>query len=187
VAGKTHTTAVVLIPPPELWAPIQRIRQVHDRHVKRWMPHITLLYPFRPRQEFEGLAARFSAVCSGVERWRLELAAVRFFRHGREGYTLWLAPEPKAALVRLQALLESVVPECDDVSRRQEGFTPHLSIGQIRGERYMSRLKEALQAAWQPMAFTVSEISLIWRREPPDDVFRVGRSVRLGSSSCPEL
>jgi hypothetical protein len=45
----------------------------------------------------------------------------------------------------------------------------------------MFALKEALQAAWQPIAFTAHEISLIWRCEPPDDVFRLGQTVRLGA------
>jgi 2'-5' RNA ligase len=181
VLRKTHTTAVVLIPPPEICTPIQAIRQVHDRHVSRWMPHITLLYPFRPHHEFDSLAARFSAVCATIERFRLALTEVRYFRHRRDSYTLWLAPEPKEALVHLQALMEKVVPDCNDVSRRQGGFTPHLSVGQVRGGREMIELKETLQASWQPLAFTADEISLIWRGEPPDDVFRIGKTVRLGT------
>ena len=39
---KTHQSAVVLIPPREVWAPIQAIRREHDRHLRRWMPHVTL-------------------------------------------------------------------------------------------------------------------------------------------------
>jgi 2'-5' RNA ligase len=179
VPRKTHTTAVVLIPPTGIWTPIQAIRQVHDRHVRRWMPHITLLYPFRPHNEFDSLAGRFSAVCERLERFSTTFTEIRYFRHRRDSYTLWLAPEPKEAFVRLQALIERVVPECNDVSQHREGFTPHLSIGQVRGERELFRLKEALQAAWQPLAFTACEISLIWRGEPPDDVFRIGKTVEL--------
>jgi RNA 2',3'-cyclic 3'-phosphodiesterase len=181
VPGKTHTTAVVLIPPPEIWTPIQAIRRVHDRHVSRWMPHITLLYPFRPHDEFEWLAEQFSALCEGIERFRLALTGICHFRHRRDNYTLWLAPEPKEALVHLQALVEKVVPDCNDVSQRRGGFTPHLSAGQVQGGREMMELKEALQASWQPLAFMACEISLIWRGEPPDDVFRIGKTVRLGT------
>jgi 2'-5' RNA ligase len=179
VDRKTFTTAVVLIPPIEVQPAIQAIRQVHDRHFKRWMPHITLLYPFRPRHEFDRLAERFAAACEGIQPFRLELAEMRCFRHRRESYTLWLAPEPKDALVRLQAVLGRVVPDCDDVDRHRDGFTPHLSVGQVRGEGQMLALQQALQAAWQPIAFTAREVNLIWRREPPDDIFRVGQTVRL--------
>jgi 2'-5' RNA ligase len=180
MAKKTHTTAVVLIPPSKIWEPIQAIRQTHDRHIRRWMPHITLLYPFRPRDEFAGLAHRLSAVCAGIEPFCVELMELRFFRHRRESFTLWLAPEPREALIRLQALLGNIAPDCDDVTRNRDGFTPHLSVGQVRGERQMFTLKETLQEAWKPIAFTAHEISLIWRCEPPDDVFRVGRTVRFG-------
>lgn len=179
MVSKTHKTAVVLIPPAQVWPPIQAIRCQHDRHVRRWMPHITLLYPFRSRHEFGGLAERFSAVCQRVEPFRLNLAEMRVFRHRRDSFTLWLAPEPKGVLVSLQALLENIVPDCNDISRHRNGFTPHLSLGQVRGEREMLALKAALQTAWQPIAFIAYEISLIWRGEPPDDVFRVDRTVTL--------
>ena len=53
--NKTHTTAVVLIPPQEIQPPIQVIRQTYDRNYERWMPHITLLYPFAPQQEFQDI------------------------------------------------------------------------------------------------------------------------------------
>ena len=53
---KTHQTAVVIIPPKEIWASIQLIRQQHDTNYRRWMPHITLMYPFRPRAEFDLVA-----------------------------------------------------------------------------------------------------------------------------------
>jgi 2'-5' RNA ligase len=45
------------------------------------------------------------------------------------------------------------------------------------------QLQQTLQAIWQPQFFIVSEISLIWRGAPPDDVFRVDRTVRLGAAA----
>jgi poly(A) polymerase len=33
---------VVIIPPQDVWPPIQRIRQQHDRKIRGWMPHITI-------------------------------------------------------------------------------------------------------------------------------------------------
>jgi len=178
---KTYTTAVVLIPPAQLWEHIQVIRRVHDRHVQRWMPHINLLYPFRARQEFAGLAEQFSAVCGDIEPFRVDLMEMRYFQHRRESYTLWLAPEPREMLVRLQALLGNIVLDCDDVTRHRDGFTPHLSIGQVHGERQMVTLKDELQTVWQPITFTARKINLIWRRDPPDDVFRIGQTVKLGA------
>jgi hypothetical protein len=47
----------------------------------------------------------------------------------------------------------------------------------------MLRLVAKLQAAWQPLRFVVSGINLIWRSEPPDDVFRVAATVTLGGGA----
>ena len=144
------------------------------------MPHITLLYPFRPREEFATVAGRFSVPCAQIEPLRMQLREFRVFHQGQESYTLWLAPEPEDAIIGLQATLESVVPDCSDVRRYPSGFTPHLTVGQVRGHAIMARVRTALQASWQAVAFTVGEISLIWRGEPPDDVFRTIQTVKIG-------
>jgi 2'-5' RNA ligase len=179
--GKTHQTAVVLVPPEAVWPPLQTIRQRHDRHAYRWvMPHITLLYPFRPRQEFPRLAEQLGLACRTLAPFPVRLAALRHFDHGRGSYTLWFAPEPAEAVSQMQAVLQSVVPDCDDVRRYAQGFTPHLSVAQARGRATMERLRETLQATWQPLSFMVTTVQLIWRNPPPDDVFRVGSVIPLG-------
>ena len=53
--SRTYSTAVVLVPPQDVWPEIQAIRQQYDRHFDRWMPHITLLYPFRSREDWPSL------------------------------------------------------------------------------------------------------------------------------------
>lgn len=180
MSKKTHHTAVVLIPPEDCWEPIQAIRRVHDRHVRRWMPHITLLYPFRPRETFDEAAAALQGATAGIEPFEVVLREVRHFRHGRGSYTIWLAPEPADKLERLQAALQAAIPECDDAARYGGGFTPHLSVGQVRGSAALEELTESLQSNWQTLRFVASRVSLLWRDDPPDDVFRVDRHVVLG-------
>jgi RNA 2',3'-cyclic 3'-phosphodiesterase len=177
----THTTAVVVIPPAEVWPPIQALRQQHDRQYRRWMPHITLLYPFRPRADFAALAAQFAAACADLTSFDITLARFDTFRQPRQHYALWLAPEPQDALVALQAALWQVVPDCDATRRHAHGFTPHLSVGQARGSAAIGQTLAALQRSWTPLSFMISEVHLIWRNQPPDDVFRIGQSVRLGA------
>jgi 2'-5' RNA ligase len=181
VGTKTHKTAVVIIPPDEVWPPIQAIRRKHDRQFRRWMPHITLIYPFRRRQQFDALVGPFSRVCTGIAPFEVELARFATFRH-RSGHTLWLAPEPPDALAQLQTALWRVVPECDEVRRHSGGFTPHLSVGQARGDQRASALLANLQSAWIPLCFRVTEVSLIWRDDPPDDMFQVWQSIPLGAT-----
>lgn len=179
-SSKTHQTAVVLIPPRDCWEPIQAIRRVHDRHVDRWMPHVSLLYPFRLREMLDEAAAALQAALIDVEPFEVTLSEFRYFRHGRASHTIWLAPEPASEVKCLQAVLQAALPDCDDVSRYGAGFTPHLSVGQVRGEAALKELTHALRGGWQPLSFAVTQVSLIWRDEPPDDVFRVDRNVSLG-------
>jgi 2'-5' RNA ligase len=183
VKQKTHTTAVVLIPPREIWEPIQAIRREHDRQVRRWMPHVTLVYPFRPRALFDSVAPALGGACARVEPFSLRLARFGHFCHRRGCYTLWLAPEPETAVVELQEAIWRIVPDCDEVRRFTVGFTPHLSVGQVEGPERLDKLKQQLQASWREVTFVVREVSLIWRGRPPDDAFRVDRPVRLGR--CP--
>jgi 2'-5' RNA ligase len=179
--AKTHQTAVVVIPPESCWEPVQAIRREHDRQVRRWMPHITLLYPFLPRSQFDRIESRLSSACATVEPFELRLREIRSFRHRRDSYTLWLAPEPAEPLVQLQAELQFAFPECDDTARHAAGFTPHLSVGQVRGRAAVTRLIRTLEERWSPISFAVDEVCLIWRDPPPEDVFRVDRVIRLGS------
>ncbi len=176
--SKTYRTAVVLIPPHDVWPSIQAIRVEHDRHYRRWMPHITLLYPFRPRADWDGLLAPLSKACAGIGPFEVTLSGFDRFRHGRST-TLWLAPEPAVKLIALQTALWRVVPDCDDARRKGTGFTPHLSVGQVSSGG-ADRLLAALGASWEPVSFEAAEVQLIWRGDPPEDVFRVGERLELG-------
>jgi 2'-5' RNA ligase len=144
------------------------------------MPHITLLYPFWPHEEFERVVDHWTPVCAQFHSFTVQLATVNTFRHTRDSYTLWLTPEPKDALIELHTQLWHLAPECDEVRRLGAGFTPHLSIGQGRGHARVRWLVDQIQAMWQPLTFVASEISLIWRHAPPDDIFRVAHHIRLG-------
>ncbi|UCD28509.1 MAG: 2'-5' RNA ligase family protein [Planctomycetota bacterium] len=176
---KTHQTAIVIIPPDPCWEPIQVIRREHDRQFRRWMPHITLIYPFRPRNLFDAVTVQLREACRLIKPFEIDLPCFHHFQHG-QNHTLWLAPQPNNPLIQLQAALESAVPDCNDTSRHPDGFTPHLSVGQVRGRRNMDKLKQQLQNAWQPISLPVTEISLIWRNPPPDDIFHLDRTIPLG-------
>jgi RNA 2',3'-cyclic 3'-phosphodiesterase len=178
--GKTHKTALVIIPPPAAWPPIQAVRRVHDRQYRRWMPHITLIYPFRPMAEFSNLCGAFTAACSRLAPFEITLETFRFFEHSHRLCTIWLAPDPPEPLIQVQTELWRLVPECSEVRDFPGGFTPHLSVGQVPGRTAaLARVKE-WQGLWSPLRLKVSEISLIARDDPPDDVFRVEAVISLG-------
>jgi RNA 2',3'-cyclic 3'-phosphodiesterase len=173
----THSTAIVVIPPEEVWPAIQEIRQQHDRKMRRWMPHITLIYPFLPMDEFPAVREQLVVSAASIPAFELTLAEFQTFRHRRENYTVWLRPEPEKPLVDLyRSLCEASVGPADH-------FVPHLSVGQVQSKRDMVRLIDELQVAWEPLRFNVDGVSLIYRRDPPDDVFRVAETIPLADSN----
>lgn len=178
----THNTALVLIPPQDLWPPIQAIRQQHDRKIRRWMPHVTLIYPFWPRDRFEEAVERITLTCEQMRTFSMKLATFSTFHHGRERYTMWLSPQPAQAIVDLYTALVATLAPGGGGPQFRARFVPHLSVGQVQGKARMEELMAALKATWRPVRWDISEVSLIWRHDSPDDVFRVEQTILLEGS-----
>jgi 2'-5' RNA ligase len=180
---KSHKSAVVIIPPESLWEPIQRLRRRYDRKVRRWMPHITLLYPFRPPELLPEALERLRHCCALQRPFRIALRQFELFRHGRSSFTVWLRPEPAAPLQALQRALEACFPDCTEQSSYPGGFVPHLSVGQFRGEAQAAeRFRADLQREWEPIEFQVESIAAIVRGDPPEDVFVPVATIALGDA-----
>ncbi len=169
---KTVKSALVLIPPPAVWEPIQSLRRRYDRKFRRWMPHITLLYPFRPQEYLPQVLPSLTAVCASYSPFTLCLREIRLFHHSPSSHTLWLAPEPREPLLELHRRLLEAFPDCTEQSRYPTGFTPHLSIGQCYGPRTQAeQLRRKLLRHWQPLCFRVDALTVIARGDPPEDIF----------------
>jgi poly(A) polymerase len=182
-----HQAAVVLIPPKELWGPIETLRSKHDRTYERWMPHVTLLYPFVPEEHFAEADGLIAEALKDLPPFQVTLSGFSHFEH-RGSVTAWLRPEdrPHGALQALQAALQAALPQCDEQGRKSEnGFTPHLSVGQLPRSS-PSEIRRALSAwerDWKPLTFEVREVCLISRRG--DVPFEVRRRVQLGGGRRP--
>ncbi len=179
VPEKTHKTALVIIPPNECQQAIQNIRKKHDRQIRRWMPHINLLYPFKPKSEFFKVLDLLSIVCDSVNPFEISLSTFRYFRHDKNRFTIWLGVEPNEKVKQLQQKLWKMVPECHDLNTYRTGFTPHLSVGQSTGKERTKELIDGLQNSWKPIRFQLKAVHLIWRRDPPNDQFHVSEKVFL--------
>jgi 2'-5' RNA ligase len=178
--SKVFTSAVVIIPPQELWPAIQEIRKIYDRQINRWMPHITLLYPFRPDSKFESLIDRFSEVCRNIKNFEIHLEKFQYFTHKKSNFTIWLAPNPKNLIIELQSYLLKIVPDCNDVNLYKNGFNPHLSVGQFKGNKY--ELLETighLQQEWKQITFKLDRINFISRKSTRSSRFQIKKQIYL--------
>ena len=178
--NKVFTSAVVIIPPVEIWTPIQQIRKQYDRHVNRWMPHINLLYPFKPERYFDELSLKFEKTISDILSFQITFREIKYFTHGKQRYTIWLAPEPKSSINNLQRRIFDIVPDCDDLNKFRNGYTPHLSLGQIYG--HLNKSLNQLRGNWGPISFTLKKIAFISREGGKNSKFQVKREIYLKSS-----
>ena len=169
----THLTAVVLIPPEDVWEPIQRIRRLHDPNIKRWMPHITLLYPFVPHALVPSAVEQVAAVVSRHSRLSIELAEFSVFNHPGGKVTLWLSPSPPDPIKRLQAALQGDFPQCDEASAYRSGFVPHLSVGVFLRRAEARIARDKVEPEWRPVRFEQTSVSVIARSGYERDPFKV--------------
>ena len=101
------------------------------------------------------------------------------FNHGKQTYTLWLAPEPESLIIDLQYKLLAIVPDCDNVNLQKNGFTPHLSLGQIEGKKRLIEVIETLQRNWSQLKFTINSIYFIAREKQKLSKFEVKKTFLL--------
>ncbi|PTL78418.1 poly(A) polymerase [Vitiosangium sp. GDMCC 1.1324] len=190
-APLVRQSVLVLIPPEELWAPIQALRAVHDSKYERWMPHMTLLFPFVPEAHFGEAEALIAEAVRDIEPFEVTLSGFGYFEQS-SSVTAWLRPEdrPHGALKALHAALEAVFPrgEVRD-GETVHDFRPHLTVGQLprAAAANTRRTLAGWERDWRPLRFEVRDVCLTSKRG--DGPFEVRRRVPLGGDprrSIPE-
>eukprot|EP00762_Andalucia_godoyi_P006765 ANDGO_00896.mRNA.1 hypothetical protein SAMD00019534_048240 len=203
---RVHTTAAVLTVPPAIAAQMDAVRRTHDRHYPRWMPHITLMYPFVPLAEFaeaeRAMRCALDAESSGGGLRPFQMAIAppfgMFHHHNNASTTVWLPPRtsiPGIMHTLYAALAAAFLP----ADTQPAVFTPHLTLGQWRSrheaEAALSSLRHALgfppdsllsnnnnNNNSHPRWFEVTGVDMI-ARDGPNDPFKLIQHVPFCSTS----
>ncbi|MBW8804472.1 MAG: DUF504 domain-containing protein [Catenulisporales bacterium] len=162
----TARTAVAWIPPDELWDDIQEVRRRLDPQIRRWPPHVNILFGFVPESEFDAAAPSISKAAAAIPPFKVRFGKLRQFSH-RSDSTLWLDPEGEGWSA-LHASLLARFPACRD----RDEFVPHLTIGKVADPA-------RAVVTFAPIATAVRELALLSRRG--DEPMQVRAVVTLGT------
>jgi hypothetical protein len=170
-AHLSHKSALVLLSPSSISAPIEAVRRTCDKNFERWPAHINLLYPFLSEpSEPSGqgkdsnsalkpdIRARITRAIKDVRPFHMALNAdaPEVFHHGHQGSrTVWLGPTTQN-VQQLQAALQK---EFSEVNADQRPFTPHLSVGQAKTKARVDKVKASIRK--EVMGYTLLTSGLL--------------------------
>ena len=110
-----------------------------------------------------------------VSCFKTSLKYIKYFSQRHQIYTLWLDPEPINSIIKLQAEILQLVPDCNDVNRYKNGYRPHLSLGQIKGKNKLFDTVNRLQKDWKEVKFTLDRIYFISREKSKTSIFKISK------------
>ena len=169
-----ETALIVAVPEASRVVDVWRDRTSRTKPSRGVPPHVTLLYPFVPADELrdEDVAA-LRELFAAAAPFAVELREPRRFPRA-----LYLAPEPPEPFVALTRAIETRF-HARHWGGRYETVIPHLTVAE--GDDALLDGAEADVRDYLPLAFRVSEATLLEEVEPSSNRWRVRERFPLGA------
>lgn len=145
VAAEERETAVVVpVDVPELAA---IYREAFPAFHALGIPlHVTVLYPFVAPDALGDVLPRLAAVLADRGRFDYRLTSLRTFPR-----TVWLAPEPAEAFVRVTRAIEAAFPQAPHWGGVFEEVIPHATLVDGLGEAEVEETVRRLRPLVEPL------------------------------------
>jgi 2'-5' RNA ligase/endonuclease/exonuclease/phosphatase family metal-dependent hydrolase len=117
-----------LIPPQDIWGPIDRFRALNDKGYGKWPPHINLIYPFVPPNSLDQVADLLSRLnYSDTLPFRLSLTEVDSFDRKHDS-TIYIRPDHASDGHVLRVLNKRLHNALGRTERKP--YQPHMTVAQ---------------------------------------------------------
>jgi 2'-5' RNA ligase len=146
--------------------------------------HITLLFLGETDERAVLPVCRaVTEVCSGRDAFVLGIEGVGCFPGPRRPRTLWAGVGAGTAeLIELHDALEPPLLALGTYRREERAYSPHLTIGRVKGDRPADRIAQALarQSAWRGGESTIDEVLVMASDLTPEGpIYSVLSTARL--------
>jgi 2'-5' RNA ligase len=151
--------------------------------------HLTLLFLGEvDERQIPSLCRAVADCCAGHEAFTLGVGTVGCFPHPRRPRTVWAGvQEGREEVCALHEALEPPLLALGCYRREDRQYTPHVTLGRVRGERGTDALAGALgkSARWQAGATEVREVLVLSSElRPEGPIYTVLSRAKLGSLSA---
>ncbi|KAL7927311.1 hypothetical protein ACQKWADRAFT_276343 [Trichoderma austrokoningii] len=176
---ESHDTALCLIPPPHLWGPVNSLRSLNDEKFTKWLPHVTLVYPFVKPEALSDAAEALSGLdlMPDGDDIFINLEEAGVFSHRRHS-TLFIRPKSGQEQKRLSELRDRICRFLGWPKGRE--YQPHLTVAQ----------SEDAHAAWHqfllgkvrlvtPLTWNTHQLAILIRDPVSPNKMTASRPMRL--------
>jgi len=166
-----YDTALCLVPPQELWGPVERLRALYDKSYEKWPPHVNLVYPFVRVQDLPDAAERIVSIlrekgAATDESHCLNISLTSSGRFTRkQSYTIYRHDTDEKHRTALGNLRAATLQQ---LGQRATGrFNMHMSIAQSESaDTDLDKFIERKVSLLPPLEWTATSLVILVRHRP---------------------